>query len=228
MPTITAPAVAQARSIDRRVVRRLPAFEDARRARSGDAARAHVVLDRDRHAGERTLVTRRCRPRRPPRRASSASTRLNVCTSPSRASMRARCSSSTSRACRRPTRTSAAIDAAVRSRRLTQDARHPEPSVFRRRRGREHLVARQARRDHVGTQHVHERQRMRGRRHVGVSSAETSAAWSRIAPSSRRERVELGRRARRQASQPRPRVRPRRRVMRVGHGGRTYLYGSSG
>ena len=38
---------------DGRVVRRPPALEDLRRARRRDAARAHVVLEGDRHAGER-------------------------------------------------------------------------------------------------------------------------------------------------------------------------------
>ena len=55
-----------ARSHDRRVVRRQPAFEDPRRARGGHAPRAEVVLQRDRHAGERA---RDRRPARPPRRS---------------------------------------------------------------------------------------------------------------------------------------------------------------
>jgi hypothetical protein len=43
---------AQARD-DGGVVRRPPALQDARRARGLDAAGAHVVLDRNRHAGKR-------------------------------------------------------------------------------------------------------------------------------------------------------------------------------
>ena len=74
LPTITAPA-ARSRVHDGRVVRRPPAFEDRRRARRRDAARAEVVLDRDGHAGERpgVLAARdrgvdRVAPRRVPRR----------------------------------------------------------------------------------------------------------------------------------------------------------------
>ena len=72
----TAPAAAQPLD-DRRVVRRLPALEDPRRARRRDAAGAHVVLQRDRHAGQRARVVaggdggvdRRGRGRAPRRRA---------------------------------------------------------------------------------------------------------------------------------------------------------------
>ncbi len=42
---------------DRRVVRGTPSVEDLRRARRRDAARAHVVLERDRHPGERPRIT---------------------------------------------------------------------------------------------------------------------------------------------------------------------------
>ena len=55
MPTITAPA-ARNRSTDGGVVRGPPTFEDPRRTRGRQAARRHVVLDRDRHAGERARV----------------------------------------------------------------------------------------------------------------------------------------------------------------------------
>ena len=58
------------------VVGRPPALEDLRRAGGGDAGGAEVVLERDRHAGERARVLARPppgvdrrRPRRGPRRA---------------------------------------------------------------------------------------------------------------------------------------------------------------
>ena len=62
----TAPAPTQPLD-DGRVVRRAPALEDPRRAGGGDATRAEVVLERDRHAGERARDRRPRRPRRRPR-----------------------------------------------------------------------------------------------------------------------------------------------------------------
>ena len=93
------------------VVRRSPALEDLRRARRRDPARAHVVLQRDRHAGQRPGLAPGGN-----RRVDAAGRgprlfgvhRLKAWISPSRASMAARCSSSTSTA-RLPARTAAAI-----------------------------------------------------------------------------------------------------------------------
>ena len=149
LPTVDRARVAHALH-DGRVVRRPPALEDPRRARGRDAARAEVVLQRDRHAGERTgIVTARdrrvdlvgARPRvvgeHEVERVHVGSRAPTIC---------ARCSSSTSRR-------AAAPGAHVgrdrrrrrRSRRLTEDARHAEPAAFGRGRRRQHLVARQAR-----------------------------------------------------------------------------------
>ena len=69
----------------RGVVRRPPAVEDPRRARGGDAPRAHVVLERDRHAGQRPGVLAgrdRSSITAAAARASSASTRLKAWTRP--------------------------------------------------------------------------------------------------------------------------------------------------
>ena len=61
LPITTAPA-ARSRVDDRRVVGREVALEDPRRARGRHAVRAHVVLERDGHPGERAgIVTRRDR-----------------------------------------------------------------------------------------------------------------------------------------------------------------------
>ena len=99
LPTTIAPASRQP-GHDGGVVGRHPVLEDLRRARRRDAPGAHVVLERDRHAGERARVVsdgdqlvdlgRACS------RASSASTRLKAWISPSRASIAARCCSRTS------------------------------------------------------------------------------------------------------------------------------------
>ena len=74
------------------VVGRPPALEDLRRAGRGDAPGAEVVLEGDRHAGQRARVVARRRPcastASAAARASSASTRLKAWISPSRASMR--------------------------------------------------------------------------------------------------------------------------------------------
>ena len=52
LPTMTAPAAFEPGD-DGGVVGRLPALEDLRRAGRRDAPGAHVVLERDRHPGER-------------------------------------------------------------------------------------------------------------------------------------------------------------------------------
>ena len=70
---------------DRGVVRRSPTLEDPRRAGRRDAPGAHVVLQRHRHAGQRSGILAGRHPgvdRAPrPARASSASTRLKAWTS---------------------------------------------------------------------------------------------------------------------------------------------------
>ena len=73
LPTMTAPARFEPRD-DRRVVRRHVVLEHARRGGGPDAARAQVVLERDRHAGERRIAPAiRGRGRSPAARASARS-----------------------------------------------------------------------------------------------------------------------------------------------------------
>ena len=169
------------------VVGRAPAFEDLRRARRGDAPRAHVVLQRDRHAGERTRVLAlrdgevdRVGGRRAPRRAV---TRLKACSSGSRASMAARCSlehlARGGRArCGRRRRSR------PRSRRLAEDPRHAEAAVLDGGRRGEHLVAVEARarrRPRAARWRSGAGARWAARR--SMSSASTSAACSSTAAS---------------------------------------------
>ena len=109
------------------------------------------------------------RPRRAAARASSASTRLNACSSASACVDRGEvlvddvdgrplARTHLSPRCRRR-----------RSRLFSEDRRHAELAVLDRRRGAQHLVAIDARLHHVVAQHVHERVRMRRRRYaVGV------------------------------------------------------------
>ena len=118
-------------------------------------------------------------------RASSASTRLNAWISASRASIAARCSSSTSRADRAPARTSAAMLARRRHGSSPEDARHPEPVVLGR--GRLPRAPRRAARPGRTSSGRNTFTSGSGCAVGGtscVSSADTCAAWSRIAPSS--------------------------------------------
>ena len=83
LPTTTAPAARQ--PVDHGgVVGGAPALEDARRAGGGHPPGAEVVLQRDRHAGQRARVLARGHParrrRRPAARAWSAVTRLKAWT----------------------------------------------------------------------------------------------------------------------------------------------------
>ena len=134
-------------------------------------ARAQVVLERDRHAGQRTRVLARARPRRRsrrrPRGASSASTRLKAWISASRASMRGEVLLDDAPRGRSPG-PHRGRDARRRSSGASpEDRRDPEPAVLGRRaprpaprRGSRH------RRGDVGAQHVRQRVRVRRRRHV--------------------------------------------------------------
>ena len=112
--------------------RAVPILEDFRRARCGDARGAHVVLDRDRHTGERAGILSEATAASiaaAASRAASAVTRLKALISPSRASIRARCSSITSTAERSPDERRRRDQ--ERSRLLPQDRRDTELTVLR-------------------------------------------------------------------------------------------------
>ena len=169
MPIGTPPA-ATIRSTTVAVYGRPPPLEDLRRARRRDPARAEVVLQRDGHAGQRPRIVAARRPRRRRRRrrrrASSRDHEVErVDLGLARARSTARCSSTTSRAERSPARTAAAISTRGHgaSPRIRGTRNRPSSAA-----GACASTSSRSRpgRDVVGPEHVHQRQRMRGRRHA--------------------------------------------------------------
>ena len=181
-----------------RVVRREPTLENPRGARGGDAPRAEVVLQRDRHAGQRarvfTLRDRGVDRRRLPRGPVGEHEVERVHVALARVTC-ARCCSSTSRALRRPARTSAAIATAESA---TATAPRPgcaattEPAALGRR-----CAAAAPRpgesdgRGRIGAKDVDEGQWVRGRRHAGRVECRHLRGVIEDRAELRRERVEL-------------------------------------
>ena len=154
----------------------------------GIAARAHVVLERDRHAGERSrIVAPRDRgvDRRPRRaRALGEHEVERVDLGLARVDLRRDAPRARRAARRRPAAHVGRDLASARSRRLAEDARHAEAAVFGRGRGRQHLVAVEARAGVVGRNTFTSGSGCAVGGTPSVSSADTCAACSRIAPSS--------------------------------------------
>ena len=185
LPMITPPA-ARMRSTTRRVVGRLPAVENARRTRRRDAARAEVVLD-----------ARSARPRADPVRRLGHGVdsvgggarfvgeheveRVDVVLA--RVDPREVLFEHVARAPAAGAHVGRDVDRGHGA--SPEDPRHAEASVLGVRRRREHLVAARATVEprRAGTRsRAAAGARWAARR--AVSSAETCATWSRIAPSS--------------------------------------------
>ena len=160
----------------------------------GMSVRAQHVLDGDRDAGERAELLARgtaCVDRRRRRRGRRPMTWRNACTSPSTAAMRSRWAwvastleTSPRRELARASVGCGEADQIVAHCSSPRIARHPEAAVVVVGRAGERLLLRQRLADHVGAEHVHERDRVARRRDVGVATCCTFATLSTMGSSS--------------------------------------------
>ena len=141
---------------DGRVVRRQPALENPRRARGRHAPRAQIVLERDRNAGQRPGIVA---PRDQRVDLVGACPRVvgeheveRVHVGLARVDPREVLLEHVTRAAASGANVGRDRDRRLghRSRRLAEDAGHPEPAVFRFGRGGQHLVAVETRPGDVG------------------------------------------------------------------------------